>query len=40
MDEIKFSLTQADKVAIERKDDDYINAKGAKLYGINSIPKL
>jgi len=36
MDEIKFSLTQADKVAIERKDDDYINAKGAKLYGNQS----
>ncbi len=32
MDEIKFSLTQADKIAIERKDDIYINAKGAKLY--------
>lgn len=33
MSENKLLLTQADKTAIDRKDDIYINAKGAKLYG-------
>ena len=33
MDEVKFLLTQADKITIEGGDDIYINAKGAKLYG-------
>lgn len=33
MNENKFSLTQADKIAVECGDDVYINAKGAKLYG-------